>query len=184
MKLIKWLDEHLEETLLIILLVVIACVMMLQVIVRKMPGIPSLTWAEEFCRFCWIWSVFISLPYTIRIDSMLRVSAMLDMLPRGARKYMNVAVDVITMLSMGMLACYSVPVITKIYNGGEVSPAMLWPMWAIYSIMLLGFAAAALRGLQMIFLHLSDKHVLLTMEEQARSDAALEAAAAKEGGDA
>ena len=64
MRLIKWLDEHLEETLMVILLIVIACVTMIQVIVRKVPWLTSLTWAEEFCRFMWIWSVFISLPYT------------------------------------------------------------------------------------------------------------------------
>ena len=62
MRLIKWLDEHLEETLMIILLIIIACVTMIQVIVRKVPWLTSLTWAEEFCRFMWIWSVFISLP--------------------------------------------------------------------------------------------------------------------------
>ena len=62
MKVVKWLDEHMEEFLLVILLVVIACVSLLQVIIRKIPWIPSLTWAEEFCRFCWIWSVFLSLP--------------------------------------------------------------------------------------------------------------------------
>lgn len=58
MRLIKWLDEHLEETLMIILLIIIACVTMIQVIVRKVPWLTSLTWAEEFCRFMWIWSVF------------------------------------------------------------------------------------------------------------------------------
>ncbi len=182
MKLIKWLDKHLEESLMIILLIVIACVSMLQVIVRKVPWVPSLTWAEEFCRFCWIWSVFISLPYTIRIGGMLRVSAMLDMMPAGARRIANILVDIVTMLSMGMLAYYSVAVIRRIYKGGEVSPAMLWPMWIIYSIMLIGFAAGALRGLQMVIIHACSKESLMTMEEQARSDAATEAAAAKEGG--
>ena len=38
MRLIKWLDEHLEETLMVILLIVIACVTMIQVIVRKVLG--------------------------------------------------------------------------------------------------------------------------------------------------
>lgn len=43
MKVVKWLDEHMEEFLLVILLVVIACVSLLQVIIRKIPWIPSLT---------------------------------------------------------------------------------------------------------------------------------------------
>ena len=61
MKIIKWLDEHFEEYLMVLFLVLITCVMMLQVVIRKIPFIPSFTWAEEFCRFMWIMSVFISL---------------------------------------------------------------------------------------------------------------------------
>ena len=80
MRLIKWLDEHFEETLMIILLIIIACVTMIQVIVRKVPWLTSLTWAEEFCRFMWIWSVFISLPYTIRMENMLRVGVLVNLL--------------------------------------------------------------------------------------------------------
>ena len=86
MRLIKWLDEHLEETLMIILLIIIACVTMIQVIVRKVPWLTSLTWAEEFCRFMWIWSVFISLPYTIRMENMLRVGVLVDLLPQAMKK--------------------------------------------------------------------------------------------------
>lgn len=66
MKVIKWLDAHFEETILVLLLVAIACISMIQVLFRKIPFVTSLTWAEEFCRFLWIWSVFLSLPYTIR----------------------------------------------------------------------------------------------------------------------
>ena len=62
MKVLKWLDEHFEETLLVICLVLIACVCLVQVIIRNIPWIPSLQWAEEFCRFAWIWSVVILVP--------------------------------------------------------------------------------------------------------------------------
>ena len=47
MKVVKWLDDHLEETFLVILLILISCVSLLQVIIRKIPFIPALTWAEE-----------------------------------------------------------------------------------------------------------------------------------------
>ena len=83
--LIHWLDLHLEETFLVVMLVLIAGVTMLQVIVRKIPGMASLTWAEELCRFLWIWSVFLSLPYTIRTDSMLPVSYTHLTLPTNSR---------------------------------------------------------------------------------------------------
>ena len=85
-KLLTWLDGHFEETLLMAFLAAIAVVELMQVIIRKLPFVPALTWAEEFCRFMWIWSVFISLPYTIKTGTMLRVTALSDILSqrRGA----------------------------------------------------------------------------------------------------
>lgn len=182
MKVVKWLDAHMEEFLLVILLVVISCVTFLQVIIRKIPWIPSLTWAEEFCRFCWIWSVFLSLPYTIRMGNMLRVGVILDMMPNVLRKTVNIIVDFVTIACMGLLAFHSVSVVKGIWASGEASPAMLWPMWIVYSVMLIGFVLAVLRGLQQVIIHI--KHFNekeLTTIEQTMRDAAEEAAMAKGG---
>ena len=181
MKLLKWLDDHAEETLLVILLVIIACVSLVQVIIRKLPWIPALTWAEEFCRFCWIWSVFLSLPYTIRMSNMLRVTALLDILPDIIRKVLNLSVYVLTTVSMAVLCVYSVSVIQSIRASGETSAAMVWPMWIVYSIMFVGFALAVVRGVQQIVHHLRLFHGHeLTTIEQAMEDARAEAENAKE----
>ena len=142
--LIHWLDLHLEETFLVVMLVLIAGVTMLQVIVRKIPGMASLTWAEELCRFLWIWSVFLSLPYTIRTDSMLRVGVLKDLLPETLRKVLNLAVDGITLGCMSVLGLYGVEVVSVIGESHEISPAMQWPMAFVYSFMVLGFFLAAL----------------------------------------
>lgn len=182
MKVVKWLDEHMEEFILVVLLVIIACVSLLQVIIRKVPWIPSLTWAEEFCRFCWIWSVFISLPYTIRMGNMLRVAVLLDMLPNVVRKTVNILVDFVTIGCMALLAYHSVAVVKGIQASGEASPAMLWPMWIVYSVMLIGFALAVVRGIQQVINHI--KHFNekeLTTLEQTMKEAAEEAALAKGG---
>ena len=180
MKILKHLDEHFEESLLIVLLVLISCVELLQVVIRNIPWIPALQWAEEFCRFCWIWSVFLSLPYTIRNGSMLRVSVLLDMFPQKAKKIINIAVDLITAGCMGMLGAYSVGVVKKIIDSAETSPAMRWPMWAIYSIMLFGFFGAALRGVQQAYLHIrSFDEAALSATEQTLADAAEEAEAGR-----
>ncbi len=181
MKILKWLDEHFEETLLLILLVIIACVSMLQVVIRKLPWIPALTWAEEFCRFCWIWSVFISLPYTLRMGSMLRVTVLLDILPDKVRKVLNLLVYFVTTICMGMLGVYSITVVSGIKASSETSAAMLWPMWIVYSIMLFGFFMAAVRGVQQIVKHvqLFNGHELTTIE-MAMEDAKSETENAKE----
>lgn len=187
MKIIKWLDEHFEETLMVILLVMIACVELIQVVVRNLEFVSALTWAEEFCRFCWIWSVFISLPYTIRKGNMLRVSVLLDLFSAKVRGIINVVVEVIITASMLLLGIYSIEVVSGIMQSNETSSAMLWPMWIVYSVMLLGFFLGALRGAQQTYLHIryfGDNQ--LSTKEQTMAEAAEEAKAGRhaEGGEA
>ena len=153
MKVIKWLDEYFEEALLVVLLILISCVELAQVIARNVPWIPALTWAEEFCRFCWVWTVFLSLPYTIKRAGMLRVDALLNALGERTRRIVDVAVDIITALAMGLLGGYSVGVVRNIAASAETSPAMQLPMWIVYSVVLIGFLGAALRAVRQAILH-------------------------------
>lgn len=190
MKVLKWLDEHFEELFLVIFLVLICCIELAQVIIRKIPWIPALTWAEEFCRFMWIWSVFISLPYTIRKGNMLRVAILLDAMPHKLRKTVNIIVDLITTASMALCAYYSVGVVKKILVSGETSPAMMWPMWLVYSCMIVGFVLGVVRGIQQAVIHIQHFNEKdLTAIEQTMADAAEEADAGRhaeriEGGNA
>ena len=148
MKILRRLDKYLEEILLVLFLVVIACVSLFQVAARNLPWLSALTWAEEFCRFCWIGSVFLSLPYTIQRGSMLRVSALMQLLPPCAGKALELAVDLAVMAAMGLLAVCSVGVVRDIFASVETSPAMEWPMWCIYALMLVGYVLGFLRGVQ------------------------------------
>lgn len=154
MKVIKWLDQHFEEAILVFLLVVIACIELLQVVARNVPFVPSLTWAEELCRFAWIATVFLSLPFTIRKGSMLRVSVLIDALPWKLHNALNIMVDVITFAMMALLANNAVAVMFRIYASGETSPAMLWPMWIMYLVVVAGFALGAVRSVQMCIIHI------------------------------
>lgn len=156
MKAIKWLDKHLEEYLMIFCLVAITVVMFIQVILRRLPWISSLTWAEEFCRFAWIWSVFLSLPYTIRHDRMLRVTVLGDIMPPRMRGVLEIAVDGTVIAAMGLLLYYAVPLVRDRYLSGETSPAMQWPMWVMYSFMILGFGLGVFRGIQRLVLHVKE----------------------------
>lgn len=150
MKLLKWLDEHFEECLLVVLLVLIACVELLQVVFRNLPTVRSLTWAEEFCRFCWIWSVFLSLPYTIRKGSMLRVGVLPDRLPQTAHRCLAILVELVNAAVMAFLFVYALRVVGSVRASGETSTAMGWAMWAVYAILLVGFGLGALRGVQAV----------------------------------
>lgn len=180
MRKIKWLDARFEETLLVIFLAAVCVVELAQVVIRKIPFIPALTWAEEFCRFLWIWSVFISLPYTIRNGTMLRVTLLRDLLPQRARNAVDIFVDAAILVSMALCAFHSVAVVEGIAKSGETSPAMLWPMWFVYGFMLFGFALGALRGVQRLIMHIVS---FRGKDKSAAGDMCEEPYAAKEKGD-
>ena len=185
MKVLKWLDDHFEEIFLVIFLVLISCVSLIQVIWKKVPFLKALSWTNEFCCFMWIWTVFLSLPYTIRKGSMLRVSVLLDAMPQVVRKTINILVDAITAACMGLMTYHSTSVIGSIMKSGETSAAMQWPMWIVYTMMFIGFFLGTLRAIQMLVIHVmhfGEKE--LTTLEQTMQEAAEEAATAKnaEGG--
>jgi len=193
MKVIKWLDDHFEEFLMILCLVAITVVMFMQVIIRKIPWIPALTWAEEFCRYAWIWSVFLSLPYTIKRCSMLRVTVLLDAMPEKVRKAFNILVDFINLGAFGFLFYHSIPLTVDRYISQEISPAMQWPMWTMYAFIVIGFGLAVIRGIQVIIEHIKhfNEHQLTTLEQSiqdAKDEIAMAAAqegfVAEEGGNA
>ena len=159
MKAVKWLDEHFEEAIIIFLLVVISVVELMQVICRNVSGIPALSWAEEMARYAWIVTVFISLPYTIRTSSTLRVTALVEAFPWKVYNVINIVVDIITAVAMAILAWTSITVIGQVQAGGSVSPAMQIPMWIMYVIIFIGFALGALRAIQMCVIHIRDINV-------------------------
>lgn len=178
MKVIKWLDAHFEEFFLVVLLALISIFELAQVIVRNIPWIPALTWAEELCRFLWIASVFISLPFTIRKSSMLRVNVLMDLLPQTAKKIVNMLVDLIDAGAMGLLAYYAVDLLKKRMKRPELSPALQFPIWIMYLMMLVCFILGALRAIQMFIIHAKNfRERELTATEKTMKEAAEEAAA-------
>ena len=180
MKVLKWLDDHFEEVLLVILLVLISVVSLLQVVFKKMPGLTPLTWSDEFARYMWIWTVFLSLPYTIRKGSMLRVSILMDLLPQGLHKIINILVDLVNAACMAILGYFCIDVVGNVLASGETSTAMVWPMWIVYSVMLIGYWLGCFRAIQMAVIHIMHFNEReLTTIEQTIQDAADEAAMAK-----
>ncbi len=153
-KVLRWLDVHFEEALLIILLVLIAVIELVQVIARNTPVLTTLTWAEEACRFLWVASAFISLPFTIRNETILRVTAVGDLLPWKARNILDVCVDVFSTVILSILAYFSVAVFQSVYTSGELSAAILLPMWIVYIFVVLGLFLAAFRSAEMLVRHI------------------------------
>ena len=104
MKVIKWLDKHFEGTLLSISLVMMTVILVAQIIMRYFFK-SSLTWAEELSCILLVWSGFLSISYTLRTNTAMRLTMLLSYLPRLGRNAVLLAAQII------MLVFFLVPFI-------------------------------------------------------------------------
>lgn len=148
MTVIKWLDEHFEESVLVVLLALISSVMMGQIIARNFFN--SMTWPEEFSRYCYIWTVFLSLGYTIKKGNALKVGIVMDLLPQMVRRSIEILVNIIMLVIFVTFFRYAIVYTNIVKSAGQVSPAMGIPMWIMYLATIMGFGMASVRMAQEI----------------------------------
>lgn len=179
MRVVKWLDKYLEESILIFFLVLISCVMLLQVFMRYVLN-SSLTWPEEFCRYCYVWTGFFSLGYTVRNGNMLRVGVVMDILPKVLRKVIAILVNIVCLAFFAIFFVNSIGVVQAITKMGQTSPAMGWPMNVVYFCTVIGFGLGTLRTVQAIYMQIryfgeDQQTTLEAVKEEAEAEAAMAA---------
>lgn len=133
------------------LLVAICCAMFAQVIARYVFN-NSMSWPEEFCRYCYIWTTFLSLGYTIRHDNTLRVGVVMDLFPARVQGIVRISVCTIMITLFSTLLLQSIRTVDNIRNvTQEISSAMQVPMWIMYLSATTGFALAVIRSCQDLY---------------------------------
>lgn len=147
---LKWLDEDFEETILMIFLIAISVVMMAQVIMRYFFR-QSLPWPEEFCRFCFVYSGFISMGYCVRKGKMLKVDILVGFFPKPLQRALDLISRVITLLFFAYLSYYAYLSTMNSMAGGMKSTAMELPMWIIYASVLIGSALGFIRQIEDLY---------------------------------
>lgn len=144
----------------VVLLVTISVVMLAQIFARYVLN-NSMSWPEEFCRYCYVWTVFLSLSYTIKRGNMLRVGIVMDMFPTFIRNLVSLFCNVIMLALFAVFFRHSLLVVDNIKNvTGEISSAMQLPMWIMYMCTVIGFGLSTVRSVQAIIhgvRHFNDK---------------------------
>lgn len=143
-KVLAFLDENLEEYIMAVLLGVISIVMMSQVIARYVFH-NGFTWAEEVCRYCFVYSGLLSAGYCARKGIALRVDAIFNFFP----KPVQIAIDIVSKLLMIFLyAFFFVNSFALIARTDNVSTAMQLPMKYVYAAIPLGMGLGIIRSVQ------------------------------------
>lgn len=155
MKVLKWLDRHLEEIILVFLLCCIVTVMLYQIVCRYIFN-NSLTWSEEFCRYCFIWFMFVGISYSTRFDLDLRVDAIINLFPLRTKKWLQLVGLFICLAIVSWLFINSFETVAAVARTGERSAGLHVPMKYVYLASVIGYGLGTLRYIQCIIMRLMD----------------------------
>ena len=155
-KVLNLIDDHLEEFILVLLEAAIVIIMMYQIIRRYIFN-ASLSWSEEFCRYCFIWFMFIGYSYSIHRKIDLRMDAVLNILPKKIRRFL---------IRIGMCICFALTVflfvtsfgtVAAVIKTGEKSVGLQLPMKYVYLSAVVGFGLATFRYVERFVRYLIER---------------------------
>ena len=164
MKILRWLDDNLEETLLIALLVVMTLLMGLQVFSRYILH-ASLSWSEELTRYLFIWSGFLSISYCIKKWISIKIDQIILLFPKPVYVVAQLILNVILFALFAYLAWHALTYLQMSIASGQKSPALGLPMPFVQAAPLVGFSLASVRALQQIVLEIGNIRHFMTCGE-------------------
>ena len=147
MKLLKWLDDYLEEALLLIMLGIMVVVMGIQITARYVFA-SSLSWSEEITRFLFICSGFLSASYCIKKSLSVTIDQLVNMLPgRGVHIFRLISYS-IQLVFFSYLIPFAWKYVMSGIESGQLSPACGIPMYVIQSFTVISFVLCVIRLIQ------------------------------------
>ncbi|MGY4688624.1 TRAP transporter small permease [Salibacterium sp. K-3] len=150
MRVVRWLDEHFEEVLLVAFSAVMVVVIAMQVFMRYVIG-DSLSWSEELARFCFIWVVYIGISYGVKKQRHIKVDAMLVFFKQKGKIVMNMIANLLFLVFALIIVYYGQDIALRIWELGQQSPALHVPMGVVYLATPVGMGLTAFRLLQQLF---------------------------------
>ena len=143
-KIWNYLEENLEEVLMVLLLAAFSLVMFAQVIARNIFN-HGFTWAEEMCRYLFVYSGLLSAGYCIRKGLGIRVDAVYNLFPKPVKIFIDLFSKVLTIVVYAYIAYKSIGLIKSTTT---ISSAMQLPMKYVYAAIPLGMGLGTIRGVQ------------------------------------
>lgn len=145
--------ERIEEFLLAAAVLLIAAMTVANVCCRSLLGF-SLPATDEVAQVSIIVLCFTGLSYAAGKGRHIRMTAISDQLPPGARKPLMILVTLGTAAILLVLVGYAIEYVATVRRLGGISPALRLPLWMAYAIAPVGlvlagihYALAALRNL-------------------------------------
>lgn len=151
MKIIRFIDDYLEEALMVFLLIGMAVIMIIQVVSRYALGM-SLSWSEEITRYLFIWSAFLSVSLCTKKCISIKIDQFVRMLPVKGKAFLKVTNLTVEFIFFAYLVPYAFYYLRTTMESGQVSPACGIPMYYVQSAPFFCFILCAFRIVERWFL--------------------------------
>ena len=152
-KTISWIDENLEETLMVGILIAMTLIMGIQVFSRYALG-ASLSWSEELTRYLFIWEGFLSVSYCTKKCVSIKIEQFVSMFPKRGSAMFKLVNHTFELILFLYLIPFAFHYMMSAVASGQTSPACQLPMYYVQAAPLFSFGLVAVRIVQRWFAEL------------------------------
>lgn len=146
-KIVSWLNESLEEFLMVISLMLMTAIMGIQVFSRYVLG-ASPSWSEELTRYLFVWAGFLSVSYCTKRCVSIKIEQFVSMFPRRGKAMFKLVNHTIELAFFFYLIPFAFKYLMSAVESGQVSPACHIPMYYVQAAPLVSFVLVAVRIVQ------------------------------------
>ncbi len=147
MKVLRWLDDNLEEVIMIVLLICMVFIMGMQVVARYVFN-QSLSWSEELTQYLFVWATFISVSYCVKKRISIKIEQLINSLTEPGRTWLRLMRHTLVFVFCIIMLPYCVTYVQQAIVFQATSSALKIPMYYIQSAPLVGFSLLTIRVAQ------------------------------------
>ncbi len=147
MSVLRKIDEHIEEWILVTLLAVSLTSITLQICMRFIFD-NSLAWSEELARYCFIWLIYVGIAYGVKRSRHICLDIVYDLVPDTLKKIMLVISNLLVGVFAIVVIYNSVFLIEQLTNFAQTSAAMRINMVYVYLSVPVGMTITLIRLIQ------------------------------------
>ncbi|MBQ4436383.1 MAG: TRAP transporter small permease [Lachnospiraceae bacterium] len=147
MKVLKFLNERLEEIFLVILMIAATLLVAAQVVTRFILKVP-LPWSEEIARYMFLWLTWVGAAYATKERKHVRIDIIYEKLPEAGKKVCTVISTIIWIVFLGIMVYLSFRLTRSVASGGQIAVGSGIPMWIPYASIPVGMGLMLFRLLQ------------------------------------
>jgi len=142
-KFVEKLDKI--ENIFLIVMISLQVITVFSFTVARYTQLWRMPWGEEFSRYCMIWMAMIGMIVATKTGGHFAVTAFDSKMPKGVYRFF-ICLRVLLVDFICVFSAYKgVLVVIDNMGKGQLTPALQWPMWVMYSAVPIGLFFSAIR---------------------------------------